>query len=295
MSCPLKPAAQIPLFIIVNESEKILINNSNVEWFDILHNFNDLEYDEVAAMYYDALYDYNKQHNESKKNKNKQNETKQEASERLLKNRPTQDKSQPVLFEPDFIEPLKKNTLPESISPGIVPYRLAGKKPKCFYALFKSFIGVALMGYPATPDEVFKNLNSNPAFARVCGFDPTITNHYRFKAIPSERKIQQFDLIMERYGIWSKIKYKEIAENLISEVIPMEDKIVGDTTHYHAYAQFIVVESKDENGKVIKKSQSKVTKNCRCENRDDCEHEYVLADDGAGTVVKSRHKGHGKK
>ena len=45
--------------------------------------------------------------------------------------------------------------------------------------------------------------------------------------------------------------------------------------------------TKDENGKEIKKSQSKVTKNCRCENQEECEHEYVLTDDGAGTIVKS--------
>ena len=43
----------------------------------------------------------------------------------------------------------------------------------------------------------------------------------------------------------------------------------------------------NENGKEIKKSQSKVTKNCRCENQEECEHEYVLTDDGAGTIVKS--------
>jgi len=227
MSYPLQSSVQIPLFIVTDETEKILRNNPNAKWFDILYNFNDLNYIEIAAMYYDALYDYNKHHNSMKKFEDNQNETIEEASERLLKNRPTQDKSKPVLFEPNFLEPLKKITSPVSLAPGIVPHRFAGRQPKCFFALIKSFIGVALMGYPATPDEVEKHLVSNPAFARVCGFDPNPTNRYRFEGIPSLRKIEQFDLIMERYGIWSRAKYKEISENLNNKVIKIEDKVVG--------------------------------------------------------------------
>jgi len=33
------------------------------------------------------------------------------------------------------------------------------------------------MGFPSTPDMVFQNLVSNPAFARVCGFNPNISNN----------------------------------------------------------------------------------------------------------------------
>jgi len=122
------------------------------------------------------------------------------------------------------------------------------------------------MGFPATPDMIFQNFVSNLVFVRVCGLKPNISKSYNFYAIPSLRKIEQFDLIMERYGVWSRAKYSEISENIKSEVINIEDKIVGDTTHYHAYPQFKVVKSKYENGKGIKKSQSKVTQNCRCEN-----------------------------
>jgi hypothetical protein len=97
---------------------------------------------------------------------------------------------------------------------------------------------------------------------------------------------------MERYGIWSQAKYNEVVHNLENKVIELEDTIVGDTTHYHAYAKFETVRIKDENGNEIKKSQSKVTKNCRCEDQEKCEHEYVLTDDGAGTIVKSGPKMH---
>jgi hypothetical protein len=286
MSSFIRIPVQNPLIITVDESEKILKNNSNAVWFDILNDFNYLDYVEIAVLYYDALYDYNKYHNSVGNHEGDQNETIEEARERLLKSRPTFDKSKPVLFEPNFLIPKEKVTSPY-IAPGIVPHKCAGRKPKCFFALFKSFIGVSLMGFPSTPDMVFQNLVSNPAFARVCGFNPNISNDYHLDAIPSLRKIEQFDLIMERYGIWSQAKYCEISDNIKNEVIKIEDKVVGDTTHYHAYAQFEVVKSKDENGKEIKKSQSKVTKNCRCENQEDCEHEYVLTDDGAGTIVKS--------
>jgi hypothetical protein len=233
-----KIALQNPIIITIDEAEKILKNNSNAVWFDILNDFNFIDYVDIGVLYYDALYDYNKYHNSVDNSENDKNKTLDDARERLLKNRPTIDKSKPVLFEPNFLIPKEKVTSPFSIAPGIVPHKLAGRKPKCFFALFKSYIGVSLMGFPATPDMVFQNLVSNPAFARVCGFNLNISNSYHFDAIPSLRKIEQFDLIMERYGVWSRAKYSEISENIKSEVIKIEDKIVGDTTHYHAYAQF---------------------------------------------------------
>jgi len=281
---------QIPLILVVDEDDKILSNTPGNEWFQILNNFNYLEYIQIGVAYYDALYDYNIKNETNSLAENSTTETKDEAKKRLLENRPTVDKSQPVLYQQNFIEPQNKVTSPFSISPGIVPERFSGRKPKCFFSLFKSFIGVSLMGRPATPYEVYQTLISNPAFARVCGFNPNCKSQNHFEAVPSHRKIQQFDMIMERYGIWSTAKYAEVAKNIDNGIIEMEDTVVGDTTHYHAYANFEVVKGKDETGKKITKSQSKVTKNCRCENQQECEHEYVLSDDGAGTIVKSGNK-----
>ena len=42
---------QNPLIITVDESEKILKNNSNAVWFDILNDFNDVDYVEIAVSY----------------------------------------------------------------------------------------------------------------------------------------------------------------------------------------------------------------------------------------------------
>ena len=44
---------------------------------------------------------------------------------------------------------------------------------------------------------------------------------------------------------------------------------------------------KDESGKEQKKSQSIVSKGCRCEDKQGCSHPWELSDDGAGTIVKS--------
>jgi hypothetical protein len=54
----------------------------------------------------------------------------------------------------------------------VVPLRLIGRKPKCFFGLLKSFIGAPLMGFPAEPEQVHLLLKINPSFARVCGFVP---------------------------------------------------------------------------------------------------------------------------
>ena len=54
MSIIPKLHVQIPLIITVDETEKILKNNPNAVWFDILNNFSYMDYIEIGAMYYDA-------------------------------------------------------------------------------------------------------------------------------------------------------------------------------------------------------------------------------------------------
>jgi len=52
------------------------------------------------------------------------------------------------------------------------------------------------------------------------------------------------------------------------------------------------VHKQEANGEVKSKSQSATTKNCRCEDRENCPHPWVSADDGAGTVSKAGGKMH---
>ncbi|MCP5004217.1 MAG: hypothetical protein GY941_09795 [Planctomycetes bacterium] len=287
---------QIPLICIVDEDDKILLNSPDAEWFRILYYFAWEDYREIAAEYYDALYEFNKREankrQEKSLEKEKEVETKEEAVERLLFSRTTLKKEEvPIIYEGKVVERREPKIKPEEIAPGIVAIREGGKKAKCFFAMLKSFLGASMMGFPSEPDEVHLLLMGNPSFVRVCGFAPKgEKDEYCYHHVPGLRKIQQFDQIMREWGLWDKIKREEVGRNIKEKVIKRESELVGDTTHYHAYSGFETVRYIDDKGKEQKKSQSKLTKNCRCEDRDNCSHEWELADDGAGTIVKSNHK-----
>ena len=144
------------------------------------------------------------------------------------------------------------------------------------------------MGFACEPKMVYQLLCSNPSFVRACGFAQKYTrDEYCYLHIPGIRKLEQFDQIMREYGLWDKIKLEEVRRNLSTGIIKPEENLVGDTTHYEAYSGFETVKYKDAKGKDQKKSQSEMTKNCRCSDRDNCEHPWKLSDDGAGTIVKS--------
>jgi hypothetical protein len=95
---------------------------------------------------------------------------------------------------------------------------------------------------------------------------------------------------MRQAGIWDQIKVSEVKTNFQTGVIETEKELVGDTTHYHAYSGFETLTYEDEKGNLKKKSQSKPTKGCRCDDWSSCPHDWELSDDGAGTVVKSKTK-----
>lgn len=283
--------SQLPLIHVVNEDDELLSNNCDAQWYLILKNFPWENYRELGASYYNALYDFNisKQLKEEYPKENK--ETKDEGRQRLLFNRTTMNKSKSVLHEMNHKQKAVPIVSPQSVSPGVVPKRLGGKKPKCFFALFKSFTGACLMGFAPEPEVVHNLLTSNLSFARVCGFVPNnIDERYWYRNIPSLRKLEQFDQIMTEYGLWSRNKWEEVRRNIEQGIIRKENELVGDTTHYHAYSGFETVAYTDPKGKEKKKSQSKVTKNCRCEDKENCPHPWDLADDGAGTIVKSSGK-----
>ena len=199
----------------------------------------------------------------------------------------------PVLYQGKPLDPVGalQPVRAEDTAPGVVPLRLVGRKPKCFFALLKAFIGAPLLGLPAEPQYVHLLLTSNPTFARACGFALRPKEApYHYEKTPSLRKLEQFDQIMTDSGVWDKIKTAQVTTNLDQGVILPEGELVGDTTHYPAYSGFEVVPFVDDKGKPGKKSQSKMTKTCRCKDRDHCPHEWGQCDEGAGTVVKSRTK-----
>jgi hypothetical protein len=289
---------QVPLIHEIHADDQHLLNAIDGEWFEILYNFSWQNYQHHAAAYYDALYDFNVSQAEKVKEDIKDNsETKEEAKQRLLFDRATmntqQELSPKIIYQNDSVEFIEPTTNPDDLSPGVVPSRMVGRKPKCFFSLLKSFIGTTLIGYPSEPEQVYLQLKSNPCFARVCGFsikEKDSPFEYHHNQIPSLRKLEQFDQVMREAGIWEKIKVSEIKINIESGAIKLENELVGDTTHYHAYSGFETVKYEDEKGNKKKKSQSKVTKRCRCKDHATCGHEWELSDDGAGTIVKSKTK-----
>jgi len=291
---------QIPLIHFVNEDYLKLLNSTEADWFRVLHNFDWQEYRSYGAMYYDALYEFNIRESPKRQDRNERFEdveNKEEAIKRLLFSRSTmmekksKQREGSIIYQGKEIEMKPPKVSPDSISPGVVPVRMGGKKPKCFFALFKSFLGASLMGFPAEPESVYLLLTSNPSFARVCGFVPkNKRDEYCYLYVPSLRKLEQFDQVMRESDLWSKIKLAEVAHNLESGIIKIEKELVGDTTHYHAYSSFETVKYKDANGKKQRKSQSRLTKKCNCKDKENCTHEWELSDDGAGTIVKSKTK-----
>jgi len=293
---------QIPLIHTVFADDEILLKSPDAEWFQILKSFPWERYRVYAAEYYDALYAFNLREAAKREQESREEETagepesKEEARLRLLWDRATMrskmgEEEAAVLHKRQELEGESLCTDPQSIAPGVVPIRCAGRTPKCFFAMFKSFLGASLMGFPPEPESVYLLLESNPAFVRVCGFAPSMVDDcYCWQHVPSVRKLQQFDQIMTETGIWGRIKLEEVRSNLRSGVIRRENELVADTTHYYAYSSFETVTYIDVKGKEQKKSQSKLTKNCRCEDWTTCSHEWQQRDEGAGTIVKSNNK-----
>ena len=297
LSLSIEEIQQIPLVHTVFNDDDYLLNTIDGEWFEVLYNFPWEAYRQFAADYYNALYDFNQRRESQGTAEGASNpETKDEAKQRLLFDRvtaplPTKPAA-PILYQGEQVEPLAQDVQPSDVAPGIVPQRLVGRKPKCFFGLLKSFIGTSLMGFPAEPERVDLLLKSNPAFARVCGFFHKQKDRwdYHYQQVPSLRKLEQFDQIMTAAGLWDRIKLTEVKTNLATGVIRPEKELVGDTTHYHAYSSFETVRYEDEKGNEGKKSQSKVTKKCGCEEWETCPHDWELCDEGAGTIVKAGKK-----
>ncbi len=150
---------QLPLIHVVDEDDQIHLHSPGNEWFKMLYYFIWTDYCVIGAKYYDALYHHNlleKLKREARDTQASENniETKQEATQRLLFERPTIDHSQPVIYEGEYETPPIPTVDPSSIGPGIVPERFGGKKPKCFFSLYKAFLGATLMGFPPAPEKV---------------------------------------------------------------------------------------------------------------------------------------------
>ena len=132
---------QMPLVTIVDKDDEILLNTPEAEWYRILYSLPWREYQPFAADYYNALYDFNQFRKKKTKSPVEASETKEDAVERIINNRPTVNKNEPVMHQPEFRIPAVENVKPEDVAPGFPPKRFKGKKPKCFLPCLIVFSG----------------------------------------------------------------------------------------------------------------------------------------------------------
>jgi hypothetical protein len=314
------PAFQIPLIHIVESDDLHLERQEDILWFNLLRNFPWHPLRPIAARYYETLWQFNVYQAQARRERDAvlaaNPETQSEATIRLLFERATLCEDAPALHELPASASPQIQVNPNDLRPGYTPQRWAGKKPKCFFAILKAFVGVMARGRPAEPEIVYAELQSNPSYARACGFTlPAPDGRYRQSDVPSLRKLEQFDQIMTDSGLWGDAAVDQVARNLKTGCIQVESTVVHDTTHYQAYSGMQVVElpqavepSENANAtqpvtkegepkekgkkakKARKKSHPKTTKRCRCKDRQHCPHPWTNADEGAGTVVKSTGK-----
>jgi hypothetical protein len=323
MILPRDMEVQIPLIHIVESDDLYLEAQEDVFWFGLLRDLDWPSLRPVAARYYETLWQFNEQQAEARAERSAavaaaNPETPEEATYRLLFERPTLCEAAPILHEPKPLEPSAIRVDPATLWPGRTPARLAGRAPKCFFAMFKAFMGVAVCGTSPEPQFVRQKLIDNPSFARCCGFTlPDPKRGYRQSDVPSLRKLEQFDQIMSDNGLWGEAAVERVAKNLEEGYVQLEPTLVHDTTHYQAFSSMRVVDlpedeeepssndlkadetkgnashpttTKQPKKRKKRKSHPKTTKSCRCPDRTNCPHPWVNADEGAGTVVKSTGK-----
>lgn len=283
-------AAQVNFF--EEPDDYVLDNNPDVIYANILDKFDFHIFRDEANLYYQSLADFNRKLIKKRQNKKPSHNsqitksvTKNEMYQELLFEILEQNTSQKtILFTLPSIEfdPSELNRNPKG----------AGRNPKEFYALAKSFLGVNYMGLKNNPKTVYSQLINNPPFARKCGFKYVIDKRTKKcqHTVPSLRKIEHFDQLMNLYGIWDKMKWKIMTQNCNDGTIEIEPDLAFDPSHVEANSQFTTVETIDKNGKKQKRAIGKLSKRCSCSDKKYCKHEWNVTDQGCSVVVKTQHK-----
>jgi len=227
------------IFKEVFADDQALLASGDGEWLRAVLAIDWLPLRPVAAKYYQALWEFNIAA-ARKRRRSIRVETAAGAAYRLLFERPTAGNAGTPILHPAPIPPVPQPLVvnADQLAPGVVPIRIRGRTPKCFFAMAKAFTGVHLMGRSGSADEVEHLLRVSPPFARACGFSlPDRAKGYRHTDIPKLRKLEQFDEIMCSRGLWGEIRVQAIRENLARELIPIKGQdLVEDTTHYVAYS-----------------------------------------------------------
>ena len=168
-------SVQLPLLHIVESDDLHLEKQADVLWYPVLRDLDWRAFVAVAAQYYEALWAFNQAQRDARVEREHSQpevnpETREEADRRFLFERATMDATVPVLHETVPAQRELHHVDPARLRPGQVPPRFAGRTPKCFFAMFKAFMGLCLLGRSPEPEFVHQELVNNQSFARACGF-----------------------------------------------------------------------------------------------------------------------------
>lgn len=238
------------LFVAVHHDDAALLADEENLWLRFLLTFDWKAHVTTAARYYQALWEWNVAAAKRRQEPAAEvqlvwSENEDEASLRLMAERPTGGNTEAPIVHPTPQPPEQTPTvIAERLEPGVVPSRIAGREPKCFFAMLVAFLALHVMGREGSAEEVDHLLRMSPPFARACGFTiPAPDGEYRQSDIPSLRKLEQFDQIMSDRGLWAEVKVRIVRENLASGVVPLANqKLAHDTTHFIAYSAMEVLE-----------------------------------------------------
>ncbi len=185
-----------------------------------------------------------------------------------------------------------------SIEPPMLANLLEGRgRPPCdALCMMRAFLAAPLLNVGDSPTAVNSLLRSNPTFASACDFlgrsAPTQLGELTSRRLPSLSKLEEFNEVMTRYGLWHGARIDQVRENLESGVVEIEDTMAFDTTHIDANSHcgnVVPADTKvDEDTKPKHRKVPRMRKTCECGKPqwETCEHPWTATDQGAAVVVK---------
>lgn len=103
-----------------------------------------------------------------------------------------------------------------------------GFPPYDFYPLLAAFLISPLYDCEPNAESTWRELNRNPSFASLCGFDAG--------DIPSPRTLRRFNRIMAEEGLWEETRKLAVTNNIQEGLIEDSGRLIVDVTHHDAFA-----------------------------------------------------------
>ena len=294
----------LPVLFQAAEDQRVLDDPVNEDWLAIVRSVAGPRFEVIERRYYLALYDFRKQRPRPVLPNQRAIDAdgKQEAVDKILQV-VVEQKGLPETAADIFVDPRPAPTPdlhPALVDPTVVPPSLSdllsgpGRPPVDALCLMRAFLAAPLLVGRDDPTSVYRQLRSNPTFARACGFlGPQATKEpgaWTSRRLPSLSACEQFAEVMTRYGLWNLARLEQVRANVESGAVQVEDTVAFDTTHIEAHSgcgsASLMTQGKD--GKRKERKVPRLCKLCSCGKAswEGCPHPWFATDPGAAVVVK---------